>query len=517
MNTERDAQLRRVLDLADAAHDGSLDAAGAAELDALLRDDAELQAAYLDYNRFDGVLSWEFGLAKEPIAAPAIVEPAEASVAVKPERAIIGRIGFIGSIAAAIALLATAAVYYGVVGSEPVAAEPVAVGVVIEGRDVVWRTEPLAEGATAKTGRLAIDRGMVRITMDSGAELTLLGPADVTLRSSMRARLDAGRVYAEVPQRAVGYTVDAPGVGVVDLGTRFGIDAGEHTTRVHVFEGAVELHSGGAVKVYAADRAAAITGGRISGEMKPNADRFRYRAVTMPHYVKFDFDEKTSARLLAAEYGATGAEPVVTVWPQPRVPRMVDGFVGGAIRLDGEGQFIKTNLTGITGDAPRTVAMWVRVPVETKPAEAYAFVGWGAKAVTGGKWQIAWNKLAANGAVGALRCEVASGYVVGTTDLRDGRWHHIAVVYPGGEAGSGAIALYVDGQRETLTGSSDVPIDTHGPDRGGSPVLIGSFLNGDATLRADLDELHLIEAALTDEQVRRLTETHELEDAIFGQ
>ena len=510
-------KLDRMLDLVDAANDGVIDEAGVAELDALLRDDAELQQAYLDYSRFDGALAWEFGLAREPRVFAEVTEIVEPD-AVPAERSIAGRIGFIGSIAAAVALLATAAaIYFVAIASGPVEPGPtVVVGVVTEGRDVVWRTDPIEDGGAAHAGRLAIDRGMVRITLSSGVDLTVLGPADVTLDSSMGAQLMSGRVYATVPPRAIGYTVNAPGVGVVDLGTRFGVDAQDDTTEVLVFDGAVNLHAGGSVTMYGAGRAAAVVAGRITGERSPNIDRFSYNVLAMPRYVKFDFDEKLSARIRPAEYGATGDEPDVTAWPPARMPQMVEGFVGGAIRLDGSDQQINTNLPGITGDAPRTVAAWVRVPADAKPEDAYAFVAWGGLNVKGSKWQIAWNKLAENGTVGALRCEVAGGFVIGSTDLRDGRWHHIAVVHEGGEAGSGAIALYVDGERETLTGSNDVPIDTHGPDRDGSPVVIGGFLNGNGSLRADLDELHLIKAALTDEQVRRLTETHELEDALFG-
>ena len=42
--------------------------------------------------------------------------------------------------------------------------------------------------------------------------------------------------------------------------------------------------------------------------------------------------------------------------------------------------------------------------------------------------QTSWNRDPAQGALGALRTETEQGYLVGTTPLRDGRWHHVAVV-----------------------------------------------------------------------------------------
>ncbi len=58
----------------------------------------------------------------------------------------------------------------------------------------------------------------------------------------MRGILDRGKLTADVPPAAQGFTIAAPGVSIVDLGTRFGVTAHGQATQVHVLQGSVELH-----------------------------------------------------------------------------------------------------------------------------------------------------------------------------------------------------------------------------------------------------------------------------------
>ena len=75
------------------------------------------------------------------------------------------------------------------------------------------------------------------------------------------------------------------------------------------------------------------------------------------------------------------------------------------------------------------------------------------------QWTLHWNGDANLGTEGALRADHGNGYAIGTTDLRDGRWHHVALVHIGTGSESTDSSdvtihtrIYVDGKLEVLSG-----------------------------------------------------------------
>ena len=98
----------------------------------------------------------------------------------------------------------------------------------------------------------------------------------------------------------------------------------------------------------------------------------------------------------------------------------------------------------------RTVAFWVKVPRSSQTNEGYGIINWGTSGRPGMAWQISVNPEVEDGPLGRLRVGVHGGWVVGTSDLRDDRWHHCAVVMYGGhrpDAGT-HVLLFVDGELE---------------------------------------------------------------------
>jgi hypothetical protein len=110
---------------------------------------------------------------------------------------------------------------------------------------------------------------------------------------------------------------------------------------------------------------------------------------------------------------------------------------------------------------------------------------------------------------------VHDGYVVGTTDLRDDRWHHCAVVMYGGHRPDSAthILLYLDGELEPAARKAVREIRTeiagadahnmwlgrnlsYGPPR--NEYSMGRFFRG------DVDEVFVFNVALDQEQIRSL-------------
>lgn len=95
--------------------------------------------------------------------------------------------------------------------------------------------------------RLALDRGLIEITFDSGARVILDGPIAFEVSSASLVRLDRGRLTATVAKRPGAVTgprfsVETPTATVTDIGTSFGVAVNEAgLTDVRVFEGLVDL------------------------------------------------------------------------------------------------------------------------------------------------------------------------------------------------------------------------------------------------------------------------------------
>ena len=104
------------------------------------------------------------------------------------------------------------------------------------------------------------------------------------------------------------------------------------------------------------------------------------------------------------------------------------------------------NYKGITGAGARTVEAWVKTTATGKE-----IVTWGQNSA-GKKWLLRLD------GSGKFRVEVNSGYIVGTSVVNDGDWHHLAVSFGGGNINTAQ--LYVDGQLETISTSGSMMVNT---------------------------------------------------------
>jgi hypothetical protein len=102
-------------------------------------------------------------------------------------------------------------------------------------------------GESFVAGReIELIRGLAEITTSNGATFILEGPATLVIESGRQVELKAGKLAAAVPQRARGFTVKTAHASVVDLGTEFGVFAGDEedaAVDVEVFKGHVELRT----------------------------------------------------------------------------------------------------------------------------------------------------------------------------------------------------------------------------------------------------------------------------------
>lgn len=102
---------------------------------------------------------------------------------------------------------------------------------------------------------------------------------------------------------------------------------------------------------------------------------------------------------------------------------------------------------GIDGSAARTCEAWINSTVNNKE-----FTSWGQNSASQ-KWNFRINDN------GAIRVEVNGGYIIGTTLVDDGNWHHVACTFDGSDVQD--VLLYVDGQLETISSSLTEPVLTN--------------------------------------------------------
>lgn len=93
-------------------------------------------------------------------------------------------------------------------------------------------------------GEFELTDGLLKLEFHGGASVVMEAPAKFELINTKTMKLINGRVSADVPEAAIGFTIDTPTSEVVDLGTSFAVEV-DHTGRdeVHVFDGEVVIKS----------------------------------------------------------------------------------------------------------------------------------------------------------------------------------------------------------------------------------------------------------------------------------
>ena len=399
--------------------------------------------------------------------------------------------------------------------------------------------QTLASGFWLEPGEWSITQGAATITLDSGAKITVVAPVCLELISDNHARLIHGIISVDVPEPAIGFTLDTPSGQIVDLSTSFGVsvEKGKYE-EVQVIEGEVIIHYGdddqqsqliggeSAVRLYPSGHSSHVSPTLFRPGSYPREIEFAPTAQSAGQdfgFVHWSFDAVDETNSFAAHGTLKGADSCLAhvVTPQENQSRnTTKGVFGGALHLNGDGTWLKTNFPGIAGAKARTIAFWVRIPPSARNSQAYSIIGWGYSDPhhSPQKWEIGWNTarfpVRGTGVKGAVRTDFGSGHTIGTTDLRDGRWHHVVSVFTGGEHADAAthIRHYVDGRFEGVSAYRQQAIDTETDTEKSIPAVIGKYLYpGDQlfkTFHGSIDELYVFNAALTPSQILRLKQTN---------
>jgi hypothetical protein len=112
------------------------------------------------------------------------------------------------------------------------------------GATLVANEKPIDVGAKLHAGSFVVGRGVAEVSFAAGARIIVEGPAKLELLTAQHARIISGRVVANVPQQALGFTLHSDAASFVDLGTEFAVEVNSAgLTSVHVFDGEVALVS----------------------------------------------------------------------------------------------------------------------------------------------------------------------------------------------------------------------------------------------------------------------------------
>lgn len=406
----------------------------------------------------------------------------------------------------------------------PAAAEYFVAQVTNVGEGAEWSLTPARADADAaddwlRPGRLDLSRGVIEVTFNSGARVVLEGPAVMQLERSKRAFLESGKLTAEVPKAATGFVINTPRLNVVDIGTRFGlsVEAGGDT-EVHVMQGLVEVSrlTGNAIPLILAEGLAVRADERTRSDLQPieyAGDRFALTVASSavaPGYVHYGFNESGGPELLDSGRGLDGGPFEGTLLAAdstapPRPMRSVGRSGGGLVFAPGE-RFDSPILGGFSDSGAVSLAFWLRLPPgaieEGRDGEVAARLMKAGTETEADKtlWEVAWNEDPMAGKVGALQVSGGDVSVTGSTDLQDGRWHHVAFRYLGGNPADASthLHLYVDGQLEAISGH-----------RSGRAVLgaaVERLRLGGGDFEGALDEFFVYSSAVAPGVLQRLAE-----------
>jgi len=401
---------------------------------------------------------------------------------------------------------------------------PAAALVRVEG--AVWAYPPPSTKLKANQ-RLTLQQGVAEIRFNKDTEILLEGPAELLILGNAGARLNYGRAVAKVGEQGHGFYLDGPAGRVVDRGTAFGVESHvDGRMDVQVFEGEVEVTSRGesrAQSLYADERMQLHRGQVTKGAGRSGLHPFitalppKFEGPLKFLHWRFDEGKGTDVQSEGTLAGLDAQPARFRHFNKgAAAPVWIPGVFGSAIAFDGKDGAIETPFRGVSGNSPRTIAFWLKVPRDFIPEEGYGVLSWGSLLEKGAAWQIAVNPLETDANIGRLRVGIGGSQVVGTTDLRDGKWHHCAVVlYPESYARDVTQTLmFIDGQLETSTGRSVMTVPVHtdtSPEA--RAVWMGRSLGhgrtdrdsyGSGFFRGELDEVYIFDAALGTEDILKL-------------
>lgn len=391
----------------------------------------------------------------------------------------------------------------------------------------IFESESIRVTATEGVGSLDIEqlergepvklrRGILELVLQGDARVVIEAPADFSVVSPRHVRLTAGRCFVEMTKGSSGLRIETPSGDALDLGTQFAVEVpSPDKMEVHVFDGAVEVSDASGTTLLNEGQGLVLDETEVRKELVARPGQFVSRVPrpveSRDPLLYWSFDEAGGTQVSAtgtAKDVAEGDGVLLSEAADGVVPKFVPGISGTALEFDGMGQWVNTAHPGIAGDEDRTVACWIRLPSDWGEGDKAPIMSWGLKRrdIVGQAWMLSIGRYYRRkpSMAGRLRLSVGGQFILGSTDLRDGRWHHIAVVSMH-DFGEPSVLLYVDGSLEHVTRNTIESVETETAGKDAKAIRFGRQIFFDHVfMRGALDEVYILEGALSGDQVRDL-------------
>lgn len=459
-----------------------------AAIEDALRQDECFRDLFLEY------LNVDLALAERALAAP-LIPPVTRAADRPPTRWSVDRRGLAG-VAAAVAVAVIGLGVY-----QPCATVTRSIG-----------STGVAAGVALRRQTITLETGIVELKTARGVDVVIEAPARFRFESAQRLRVEHGRISAEVPPSARGFTVLTRAGDAVDLGTRFGVDVPtEGMPEIHVFDGQVLARA-------TKDTVQSLTGGQAAGLDHGVSHERHLRSNA---FIKRD---EVAALAAAVSAGRPAESAQVLRWlrddpalialldfedggPHEGTFRMVQGRWPGsrAAEFVNVGEHMKVDVGGGRGWPQLTLAAWVRLDSIGSPyhslyytdgfqQEPPGFVHWMLTAASVQRIAFIGNRQGVYAKKESLRNEWTTDSATPVLSER-GRWVHLAMVY---DSDKGSAKHYLNGRLDAAT-----CMEVAHPARLG-PARIGNWDKQDRKLSGRIDELVILGRCLGDAEVQTL-------------
>jgi len=371
--------------------------------------------------------------------------------------------------------------------------------------------EEISRGSLLFKQRVKINKGFLEIVSVTGAKIAIEAPAEFWFESAQRLHMKYGRMAADIPDTAKGFTVVTPEGEAVDLGTKFGVDVpSQGDAEIHVFQGEVIAQSsdGGKRKSLKDGEAFLLQSGagssrefRSSAFIRPGEVASLHAALEVGQQERSEAAKENlkndPALITLLDFESEETLPMGTYrmgqgrWPGSRAPEFVN--VGDHMKIDVGGKREWSELT---------LAAWVRLDQLGEPYQSLLHTdGWGEQ-----DGQVHWMvtqestmRLALYGNKLAPHSTSQHGFPDSLQPVlpEQGRWVHLAVVYHSAQR---TVRFYFNGEFD----NKEKQQLAH-PARLG-PAQIGNWNLHDRKLSGRMDELLILGRIMNDDEIHNLFE-----------
>jgi hypothetical protein len=364
-------------------------------------------------------------------------------------------------------------------------------------------------GTQLRGERVVIDAGLLQLETARGAHLVIEAPADFEFESEQRLRLRRGRLSADVPPPAQGFTVMTPSGDAVDLGTRFGVDVPQQgAAEIHVFQGEVIAKTRGAKSSESLRSGDAMTmHGKTSTVRELRSSAFIQMDEMSELTAAFSAEQRERAEASMAALKRDSALIALLDFEADDVPegvfRMAQGRWPGshAPEFVNIGDHMRVDVGGERAWPQLTLAAWVRLDRLGAPYQSLLHTdGWDQNNFGQVHWMVnryTTMRLALFGNTLPPNSGEIDEYPDSRTSVlpEQGRWMHLATVY---DSDAQRVRFYLNGEFDKQASQ----VVAHPAMLG--PAQIGNWDRTDRKLSGRIDELLLLGRAMSDVEIQAL-------------